>query len=85
MIPPLHRHWPWDWPICPELKSLRLVGDQFTDDWLKHIRDLRRLQELSLVDTKVTDRGVESLRKTLPNCKIRLLSALKKRADEGGR
>ena len=55
---------------CP-LWGLDLFDAQVTDAGLVHLKGLTQLQELYLVDTKVTDEGVKKLQQALPNCKIR--------------
>jgi hypothetical protein len=35
-----------------------------------HLRELTKLQSLSLKNTAVTDEGVETLQKAIPNCTI---------------
>jgi hypothetical protein len=42
-----------------------------TDAGLEHLKNLTRLKELDLYDTKVTAAGVAELQKALPKCQIR--------------
>ncbi|MBC8877245.1 MAG: PD40 domain-containing protein [Planctomycetes bacterium] len=69
-----------------EIKSLVLWKTDVTDAGMVHLRDLRqtkvsdkgvlmlkeltRLRTLQLEDARVTAKGVETLRKALPNCRI---------------
>ena len=41
-----------------------------TDAGLGHLKDLVYLKELSLIETKVTDKGVADLQKALPRARI---------------
>jgi hypothetical protein len=50
--------------------SLDLSGTQVRDVGLRHLKDLVHLQELSLIETRVSDRGVADLPKALPCARI---------------
>lgn len=53
-----------------ELKLLILAGTSVTD---LHLNDLDRLENVDVIDlrrTKVTDAGIATLQRALPNCKI---------------
>jgi hypothetical protein len=52
------------------LVSLVLDGTKVTDKGLEHLKDLKRLQFLSLFDTKVTKAGVAAIQKALPKAGI---------------
>ena len=52
------------------LKRLFLGGTQITDAGLVHLRGLKRLQELEVGNTRVTDTAVRELQRALPNLKI---------------
>ena len=47
------------------LRYLRLSGSEVTDTLLQSLHGLRGLAKLQLIDTKVTEAGVESLKKTV--------------------
>ncbi len=66
------------WPLSPGMKNLRhltLIGTLVTDDSLKYLRDLTKLEELDLYGVKITDDGVEHLRKLTALRKLNLLGA----------
>jgi hypothetical protein len=52
------------------LKLLDVSGVGIADRHLDQLTGFRNLQMLDLRETRVTDAGVESLRKSLPSCKI---------------
>jgi hypothetical protein len=52
------------------VEILNINSPNVTDEGLSHLVDLRRLQRLSLVRTRVTERGVEELRRAIPGLKI---------------
>jgi hypothetical protein len=49
---------------------LYLEDAKVADAGLEHLKCLTRLQMLDLIDTKVTDTGVDKLRKELPKTEI---------------
>jgi kynurenine formamidase len=53
-----------------QLEKLHLRGTHVTDAGLHHLEGMTNLDELDLTNTKVTAAGVETLRKSLPACKI---------------
>ncbi len=53
------------------LEQLILTDTKVTDVGLKHLEGLKSLKELSVIGTKTTKGGVESLKRALPNCRIR--------------
>jgi hypothetical protein len=53
-----------------KLQSLSLQYTGVMDEGLVHLSGLKRLKELNLEGTAVTQRGVASLQKTLPKCKM---------------
>jgi hypothetical protein len=50
--------------------ELRLSGAKYDDAAVEHLVTLRRLESLTLSDTRVTRAGVERLRRALPGCRI---------------
>jgi hypothetical protein len=55
---------------CPDLTVLILDYDKITDAGLKHLKELKNLQKISLVLVeKITDEGVLSLEETVPTLK----------------
>ena len=52
------------------LKLIDLSTTTFADRDLRHLEGLTRLEMIDLRETKVTEAGVESLRQSLPGCKI---------------
>ncbi|HJT33252.1 MAG TPA: hypothetical protein VJ783_14505 [Pirellulales bacterium] len=52
------------------LEELYLAYDTVTDAGLAHLKDLDRLMVLDVRRTRVTETGVNELRKRLPNCMI---------------
>ena len=54
-----------------KLKLLNLLFCKITDAGLLHLKGPGKLENLNLLGTKVTDAGVKSLKKALPDCKIR--------------
>ncbi len=46
------------------------LGTAITDAALKELTGLKELWGLSLTNTKVTEAGVEELKKALPKCEI---------------
>jgi hypothetical protein len=56
--------------FLPRLESLDLSGTQITDEGLEDLVGLKQLHYLGLRETRVTEAGVERLRKALPNCLI---------------
>ena len=53
-----------------KLEILSFWDKQITDAGLVHLRGMTHLEELVLIDTKVTAEGVKKLQAALPNCKI---------------
>ena len=52
-------------------KELDLSGPETTDEVLaEKLKGLTKLERLSLGGTKVTDAGIQELKKALPDCKI---------------
>ena len=52
-------------------EGLPVIHDtKVTDEGLKHLKELTKLQSLVLKFTKVTDEGVEKFRTAIPNCRI---------------
>jgi len=49
---------------------LYLQYTQVTDEGLKHLVGLTNLRWLELGETKVTQQGIEDLKKALPRCTI---------------
>jgi hypothetical protein len=47
-----------------------LAGTNVTDKSLEYLKALTQLEQLSLENTKVTDKGLEELQKALPHCII---------------
>ncbi len=52
------------------LKNLNLAQTKIGDPGLVHLEALTQLEELDLDGTKVTEKGVEKLQQSLPNCEI---------------
>ena len=52
------------------LTNLQLNGTQISDDGVKHLARLSRLQRLDLSNTQISDDGVKKLKQALPNCRI---------------
>jgi Leucine-rich repeat (LRR) protein len=52
------------------LVELSLYGSPITDAGLKHLAGLTNLRLLNLVNTKVSNEGVQRLQQALPNCQI---------------
>jgi hypothetical protein len=50
----------------PELHTLDLAGSPITDAGLRHLYALTTLRSISLVDTQVTKKGVDDLKRALP-------------------
>jgi hypothetical protein len=53
-----------------ELRWLVLMDTGVTDQGLKHIRHLKKLERLDLEGSKVTKQGAEELKKALPDVRI---------------
>jgi hypothetical protein len=53
-----------------QLGCLTFHGPNFTDDSLQYIYPLRKLRQLNLDDTKVTDAGVKSVQAAIPSVYI---------------
>ncbi|MFT5525293.1 MAG: hypothetical protein ACI9HK_003260 [Pirellulaceae bacterium] len=53
-----------------KLKAMELTNDPITDTDLEIMKSLKNLERLHLSGTQVTKEGVESLQKSIPNCKI---------------
>lgn len=53
-----------------DLESLWVLGHGFTDASIPVFERFKNLRELSLLHTLVTEKGIERLRATLPNCEI---------------
>jgi hypothetical protein len=49
---------------------LDISRTQVTDAGLEHIKGLTNLEQLWLIDTKVTDEGVEELEEALPQLQV---------------
>jgi hypothetical protein len=54
----------------PRLRFLLLSSKGITDAAIPHVAELNQLERLCLNDTKITEEGVERLRKALPKCEI---------------
>jgi hypothetical protein len=52
------------------VEILNINSPNVTDEGLSYLVDLKRLQRLNLVRTRVTERGVEELRRAIPGLKI---------------
>ena len=50
---------------------LFLNNTKVTDAGLEHLKGMTNLRKLTLVDTQVTDEGVDKLQQALPDCKIK--------------
>jgi hypothetical protein len=59
-----------DWRAFVMLHSVTPTLLAVTDAELEHLKGLRNLEGLVLVDTQVAAQGVDKLRKALPNCLI---------------
>ena len=53
-----------------KVTSLFLAFTKITDDSLKEVAKMEKLEKLLLNDTKVTKAGVTELKKALPKCRI---------------
>lgn len=56
--------------LCGPVSKAELEGTDITDEHLRRIAALVNLRSLRLIDTAVTDKGVEQLQRDLPRCKI---------------
>ena len=54
----------------PQLTGLRLDSAAVTDAGAEILKSLKGLKTLNLYHTLVTDRGIETLKSALPNCKL---------------
>ena len=52
------------------LKTLYLAHNEFTRDAVVKLGKIKTLKHLAIDDRQVSDRGLEKLRESLPNCKI---------------
>jgi hypothetical protein len=52
------------------VEVLTINSPNVTDEGLSHLVGLTRLQRLNLARTRVTERGVEELRRSIPSLKI---------------
>ena len=52
------------------VEILNINSPNVTDEGLSHLVDLKSLQRLGLVRSRVTERGVEELRRAIPGLKI---------------
>jgi len=52
------------------LKYLLLARTSVGDSGLKHLKPLANLWHLDIAGTKISDEGVQKLRRTLPNMQI---------------
>ncbi|MCH8321359.1 MAG: hypothetical protein IH790_10450, partial [Acidobacteria bacterium] len=53
------------------LESLNLAGTRITDATLLGLTDLKKLKELNVSFTEVSDTGVRSFQKALPGCVVK--------------
>ena len=53
-----------------KLKTLVLSSTQITVEGLRHLKGLSNLNELFVFDAEVTEKGINELRKALPECEI---------------
>jgi hypothetical protein len=58
----------------PHLLSLRLMSWGITDERLESVKSLKELRYLALIETKVSDAGVNELHLALPKCYIIVLT-----------
>jgi hypothetical protein len=56
--------------IYDRATELRLSGPKYDDGAVDHLVKLRRLRSLTLDRTKITDVGIERLRRALPECRV---------------
>ncbi|MGC3971259.1 MAG: hypothetical protein QM775_29130 [Pirellulales bacterium] len=54
----------------PNLRFLHLIGTNITDAGLKHLVGLKKLEELEVRGTAVSDEGLHRLRKALPTLRV---------------
>ena len=54
----------------PQLRELHLTSKGITDGGLTHLEHMSQLEMLSLCETQVTEQGVRTIQKALPNCRI---------------
>jgi hypothetical protein len=54
----------------PELATLVVGGQAFTDQHLRRLHSARSLRHVVLVSTNVTATGIGELRAALPNCRV---------------
>jgi len=54
----------------PNLRSLDLRDTCVTDAGLVHLKGLRQLEKLVLLNTRVTSEGVQGIQQALPNCRV---------------
>ena len=52
------------------LRYLNLSGTKISDRAIKDLSQMKDLEEIYLWNSEVTENGVESLRKALPNAKV---------------
>ncbi len=60
-----------------QLRELVLRGSKVTDAGLTHLQGLTNLKKLGMENTKVTKAGAETLKKSLPNCRILISGSAK--------
>jgi hypothetical protein len=53
-----------------KLRSLDLRGTSLTDECVKHIKQLRHLEELNITQTQISEIGASELSSALPRCNI---------------
>jgi hypothetical protein len=57
-------------PLSDKLDSLDIRNTSVSDNGIAHLKQLHRLTLLRLSDSKISPEGVETIRKSLPNCKL---------------
>ena len=58
--------------VCKSLPeaALSLRGTEISDIGLRRLEDLAKLKSLDIRDTRVTEGGLQRIKKKLPNCKV---------------
>jgi hypothetical protein len=64
------------------IEVLDLYGRGITDVGLTHLIEITSLRELFLLDTRVTDAGIERFRLALPSCVVTRLTTKPRGAFE---
>jgi hypothetical protein len=61
---------PFLFPLASKLAYLDISSSQLSDDAIVHLHNFSELRTLRIGNTRVSSAGIETLRQTLPKCKL---------------